>query len=185
MLVNLRALFGVILDIVLLRRGPENLPASNTLLAAAVAIFVALNVLAFQVFVVAQMPETPRAWPLMIVVASLLQLLWFRAAFRIVGKPERFAQTMIAVFATSTLFIPALALFGALIPYSKKGAAEAPPLLSFLFIAIEVWMLVILSRIVRVAFEWPWLAAIVFVFAANFATAVILSVLFGDSPKPV
>ena len=185
MLVNLRALFGVIIDIVLLRRGPENLPASNSLLAAVVAIFVALNVLAVQVLVVAQMPATPRTWPLMIIVAALLQLVWFRTAFRIVRKPERFVQTMIAVFATSTLFIPAVALFGALIPYSKKGASEAPPLLSFLFIAVEVWMLMVLSRIVRMAFEWPWLAAIVFVFAANFATAVILSVLFGDSPKPV
>jgi hypothetical protein len=185
MLVNLRALFGVIVDIVLLRRGPENLPASNTLLAAVVAIFIALNVLAIQVFIVSQVSTAPRAWPLMIIVAALLQLVWFRAAFGIVRKPERFVQTMIAVFATSTLFIPALALFSVLIPYSKKGAAEAPPLLSFLFIAVEVWMLMILSRIVRVAFEWPWLAAIVFVFAANFATAVILAVLFGDSPQPV
>ena len=34
MLANLRALFGVVVDIVLLRRGPEDLPASTVLLAS-------------------------------------------------------------------------------------------------------------------------------------------------------
>ena len=37
MLANLRALFGVVVDIVLLRRGPEHLPASPALLAVTIA----------------------------------------------------------------------------------------------------------------------------------------------------
>jgi hypothetical protein len=186
MLANLRALFGVIVDIVLLRRGPEHVPASSTLLVVIVTVYVALYTLAYATFIVPAVPATPPTWALQIVMAVLLELLWFRAAFHIARKPERFVQTMIAMFAVSTLFVPALAMVGTLMPYMKEGPAAQPPaMLSFLTAFVGVWMVVVLIRIVRAAFEWTWPAAIFFFVAANFVPVILLAIVFGDSPKPV
>ncbi|HLA73060.1 MAG TPA: hypothetical protein VK624_16255 [Steroidobacteraceae bacterium] len=186
MLANLRALFGVVVDIVFLRRGPENIPSSSTLLGVVVTVYVALYTLAYQAFILSAVPAAPRTWALQIVLAALIELLWFWIAFRIARKPERFVQTMTAVFATSMLFIPALAMVGALLPYMKEGSTAQPPaMLSFLTAFAGIWMVVILVRIVRSAFEWNWPRSIGFVLAANFVPVIILSLIFGDSPKPV
>jgi hypothetical protein len=186
MLANLRALFGVVVDIVFLRRGPENMPASNTLLGIVVVVYVALYALAYNAFILPAAPQAPRSWALQIVCAALLELAWFRIAFQLAGKPERFTQTATAIFATSTLFIPALAMIGSLMPYMQKGATTPPPALtSFLTAFIAIWMFVILIRIVRAAFEWTWPRSILFVLAANFVPMIILALLFGDSQKPV
>ena len=186
MLANLRALFGVVVDIVFLRRGPENIPSSSTLLGVVVTVYVAFYTLAYQAFILSAVPAAPRTWALQIVLAALIELLWFWIAFRIARKPERFVQTMTAVFATSMLFIPALAMVGALLPYMKEGSTAQPPaMLSFLTAFAGIWMVVILVRIVRSAFEWNWPRSIGFVLAANFVPVIILSLIFGDSPKPV
>jgi hypothetical protein len=186
MLANLRALFGVVVDIVFLRRGPENIPASSTLLGVVVTVYVTLYTLAYHAFVLSAVPAAPRSWALQIVLAVLIELLWFWIAFRIVRKPERFVQTMTAVFATSTVFIPALPMVGALLPSMKEGATVQPPaMLSFLTAFVGIWMVVILVRIVRAAFEWSWPISIAFLFAANFIPVIFLSLIFGDSPKPV
>jgi hypothetical protein len=186
MLANLRALFGVVVDIVFLRRGPENIPASTSLLVVVVGAYVALYTLAYRVFILPVAPSAPGSWALQIVCAVLIELLWFRVAFQIARKPERFVQTMTAVFATSTLFIPALAMVGALMPYMKDGgSAQAPALLSFLTAFVGIWMVVIVVRIVRSAFEWNWPISIFFVLAANFVPVIILSIVFGGSPKPI
>jgi hypothetical protein len=186
MLANLRALFGVVVDIVFLRRGPENMPASNTLLGIVVVVYVALYALAYSIFILPAAPATPHSWGLQIVFAALLELAWFRIAFQLAGKPERFTQTATAIFATSTLFIPALGMIGSLIPYMKEGnTAQPPALTSFLTAFIAIWMFVILIRIVRSAFEWGWPRSIFFVLAANFIPMIILSLVFGDSQKPV
>jgi hypothetical protein len=185
MLANLRALFGVVVDIVFLRRGPENIPASGTLLGIVLGIYLALYALAYHTFILPALPAPPGAWALQIVVAVLIELLWFKVAFQLARKPERFVQTMTAIFAASTLFIPALAIVAALLPYSKKEtAAQAPALLSFLSAFVVIWMLVILIRIVRSAFEWAWPISLAFVLAANIVPLIVLSILFGDSPKP-
>jgi hypothetical protein len=121
-----------------------------------------------------------------IVCASLLELLWFRIGFQLAGKPERFTQTATAIFATSILFIPSLAMIGSLMPYMEKGATAQPPALASFFSAfIMIWMIVILVRIVRSAFEWNWPRSIFFVIGANLVPIIILSLVFGESQKPV
>jgi len=40
-------------------------------------------------------------------------------------------------------------------------------------------------RIVRAAFEWHWIAAIIFIFGLNFASALVYGMLFGIPPNPV
>jgi hypothetical protein len=179
MLVNLRALLVRLIDIVLLRGGPEHMPASPALLAIIVAANVVLSALIY-----ASNPGSPETWQLQLLVVTVVTLLWFKAAFVLTGKPERFVQTSAAIFGTSTLFTPAiLPLSIALIPYLEKHAQDPtvtpPALLSLVAAAIGIWWVVVQVRIIRAAFDWTYFATIVFFFALNIATAVAYGVMFG------
>jgi hypothetical protein len=178
MLANLRALFGVIVDIVLLRRGPENLPASSGLLV----IVVALNTAVFALSMAAA-PQAPANWQARILISAAVSLLWYRAAFGLTRKRERFTQTMTAVFAANTLFIPVLVpMASALMPYLEKQQT-APPALGILTLLVAGWLFVVQLRIVRTAFEWPIAGAIAFIFAQELAGAIIFALLFGVAEK--
>ena len=177
MLVNLRAVLARVVDIVLLRAGPETLPASKGLLAVVVAVNVAVSAA-----VTAFMPTAPQSWPLQLLVGTIVTVLWFQLAFMLANKPERFLQTATAIFATTTLFLPALIpLVTALLPYLDKPdpAVDPPAALSILCALLAIWLLIVQVRIVRAAFEWPNFVAIIFIFGLNFASALVYGVLFG------
>jgi hypothetical protein len=183
MLGNLRALFGVMLDIALLRRGPESLPASTALMAGAIALYLALAAI-----LTSMVPNAPSLLALQFVVGTIVTLVCFDAAFRVSQKRERFVQTMTGIFGVGALFLPALLpLEIAMLPFVAKSDPQNPPP-SALFILtgiIEVWFIVVQVRIVRAAFEWPWYVAIAFFLAVRFAGALVSLLLFGAAPKTV
>jgi hypothetical protein len=179
MLVNLRALFGVFVDIILLRRGPEQLPASPALLAIVIAIYAALTAIA-----VSSLSIPTPDWQGKLFVGTLLALVWYQAAFVLARKRERFTQTMTATFAASALFTPALvplasALFA---QQAAKPETVSAPLAGLTFI-VSVWLFVIQVRIVRAAFEWPIPVAIGFIIAQQIIAMVVLYMLFGVPEK--
>jgi hypothetical protein len=181
MLANLRALFGVVVDIVLLRRGPEHLPASTALLLVAIALNLAVSAV-----LVAFAPKSPPTWPLQLIVGTLILLLWFRASFEVAQKRERFVQTMTAYILASTVFMPALVpLAAALQPFmaDPENVKQPPAMVLIPAVVVLVWMVAVQARIVRAAFEWPWLLSIVFILAQNFVSAFLLALMFG-TPRP-
>jgi hypothetical protein len=183
MLANLRALLGILVDIVLLRRGPDALPASPFLLGIVVAVNLVVSA-----FMTVVMPLAPESWALKLLLGTALTVLWYHVAFALVHKRERFAQTLIAIFGTSTLFIPVLyPLVTTLMPYMVKSdpVVPAPSALTILCALVALWLLIIQVRIVHAAFEWPYLAAILFIFAQNIASMFIFAILFGNPPPPV
>jgi len=180
MLVNLRVLFGRLIDIALLRGGPETLPASRGLLA-----FVILLNAVVAVLVVALVPAVPPFSPLGLFVSTIVPLLWFQVAFALAKKPERFVQTMTALFGVNVMFQPVVTpLFAALLPYMQKQDPSMPPpvAMSLLFLIITVWLFIVSVRIVRAAFEWHYVAAIVFVLAQNLAVVLVIAMMVGDPP---
>ena len=179
MLANLRALFGVVVDIVLLRRGPEHLPASPALLFVVIAINLAVSAL-----LVGLASRPPSSWPLQLAAGTLILLLWFRASFAVAQKRERFVQTMTAYLAASTVFLPALVpLASALQPFmaDPEKVQQPPALLLLAAIVVLVWMVTVQARIVRAAFEWPYFVSIVFILAQNFVSAYLLASMFGTA----
>jgi hypothetical protein len=183
MLANLRALFGVVVDIVLLRRGPEHLPVSQPLLVVVVAlncvaslIMGAVNGLAWHQALIQSL------------VGVAVMLSWYHLALSLANKRERFLQTMTGLFAVNVLFMPLIIpLLNEVMPYLQKPDPAVPPpmgaaLLSFL---IGVWVLVVEVRIVRAAFECPWLGAVLLVIGELFAAGLVGMMLFGQPPKPV
>jgi hypothetical protein len=180
MLANLRVLFGRLIDIVLLRGGPESLPASPGILGITILFNVVVTLI-----VVLLIPTATTFSPLEMIVSILVPLLWFQVAFSLVKKPERFVQTMTAFFGVNALFQPLVApMFAALVPYLAKQDPNMPPpaALSLLFLAVTVWLLIVWVRIVRAAFEWSTVGAVVFVLAQNFFAIVVYSALFGAAP---
>jgi hypothetical protein len=183
MLVNLRVLFARLIDIILLRAGPESLPASASLLAVVIALNVAVSAI-----ITSLISTAPSRLSVEFLLDIVVALVWFQVAFSLVNKRERFVQTMTAFFGVFTLFLPVLLpLAIALLPYTiKPDPANPPPTLPTLVgAALVIWLLVVLVRIVKAAFEWPYIAAIVFIFGLRIATALVYAMLFGIPSKPV
>jgi hypothetical protein len=188
MLANLRALFGVVVDIVLLRRGPEHLPVSQALLF----ITVALSTLASAFMGVATGTAFASAL-LQAIVGALVMLLWFHIALGLAEKRERFPQMMTALFAVNALFMPILIpLVVTVFPYIEKPDPANPPPAAPLFLAtaIGLWAFVVEVRVVRATFELEsmgrlaWLGAVLLVLGEFFAAAFIAMLLFGGPARP-
>jgi len=182
MLANLRALLGVLIDIILLRRGPEQLPASPALLATLVVANIILTSLA-AVF----MPVTFVAALLQATVSAAVLLLWFRSALTFAGKRERFTQLMIALVGVNLLFLPLiLPLFAALLPYLGKSDPQNPPpvMLMMIVLGIAAWAFFVQIRIVKATFEWPGFFAFLLLVGEVFAALVIMTLIFGTAPAP-
>src|SRR6516164_10676538 len=84
-------------QIALLRRGPQDLPASRLLLALTVGAFLAVH------FAVSSLLPPDNRWPGILVVATLFTLLWYVLVLRLAGRPERTLQTTTAVFGFQTV----------------------------------------------------------------------------------
>jgi hypothetical protein len=183
MLVNLRALFGSLVDLVLLRRGPETLPASPAVLAIVVALNAAVTAL-----VVVLIPAIPGVTPFELIVSAAVPLLWYWISFSLAKKPERFVQTMIAFFGVNVMFQPLLLpMYAALMPYIQKPDPNLPPpaALSLLSIGISVWLAIVWVRVIHAAFEWHYAICVVFLFAQNIVSLYTLAILFSGAPGPV
>ena len=181
MLANLRSLFGVVVDIILLRRGPEQLPTSSALLVAVILVFAAATTA-----VASQVADPELNWPLVLVTGMVMTLAWYHAALRLARKRERFVQTMTAMFAARAVFVPALIPLSAIISTHRNDTAPdaATTALALLALLLSLWQFAIEVRIVRSAFEWHIPGAIALVLAQEFFTIVVFVSLFGGAAPP-
>jgi hypothetical protein len=69
----------------------------------------------------------------------------------------------------------------ALMPYIVKPdpAVPTPAALGLLAMVVGFWLLIVQVRILRTAFEWHWIAALLFFFALNIASALAYGMIFG------
>jgi len=181
MLANLRVLFGVVVDIILFRRGPESMPASQVLLA----FVVVLNVIGSLFLGEVNSTNLGEAL-LQAVVGCAVMLAWFWFALAQAQKQERFMQMMTATFAVNALFLPAMIpMLGALMPYLEKADPATPPPAALLLLTmiIAVWALVVQVRIVRATFECPWAIAVLLVVGEILVASSVSLLLFGGAEK--
>jgi hypothetical protein len=176
MLANLRALFGVVVDIVLLRRGPEHLPASPPLLVVFILLYAGVTALVYT----SVAPAHPR-WLLALAFEILGALLWYRAALQMSSKPERFVQTMIALFAVRAIFAPLIMPLTFELMTQMQAQQSPSGLLQLLFLGLFVWWLTANAKIIKAAFEWPWPPAVIMVLGEEFALFLASAAIFGNS----
>ena len=114
----------IFLDIVLWRRGPQDLPVSGLLLAVTIGAYVAVSIVQL-----ALLDETASSWLFFIAVDPLLLAAWVWLLLRLYGKSERFLQTASAVFGTGAvlglaLYLPLQLVVTALGEAPTSGIAQ-------------------------------------------------------------
>jgi len=165
------------LDIALLRRGPEDVPASRPLLYATLAAFIVLNALLTVAF-----RPTVENWLPQLMVSVGFTLFWYRVLLSLFGHAERYVQTMTAVLGFGCIVTPVLLpAVGAMAPYmeAKQTAEQAMPFIVLLMLPLFIYLLFVSARILRAAIERPMFQCVMLVLLQTFLEPLLLLSLFG------
>ncbi|MBU6377905.1 MAG: hypothetical protein KJS95_05170 [Gammaproteobacteria bacterium] len=158
MTATLKTLF----DILLLRAGPADLPASSRLLWGSFATLVALQT-GLGAWL---MPEDTSILP-QALLSGLASLAWLAVVLRLFGRPERFTQTASAMLGIACLFAPiSLPVIAAIRPQAGQ-AVEWSPLVMLAF-GISLFLVYVNGRLLRAAIERPLLQCIVLFLLGEF-----------------
>src|SRR4029077_14121958 len=143
-------------QIALLRRGPQDLPASTLLLALTVSAYLGVNL------VVSSVLPPVKSWPAQVLVDTLFTLAWYVALLKLVGRSERILQTATAVFGLQGLLSPLL--IGSdwlMLHFGAEALWQVPVACAGLLLII--WLVAASSQIVKAALEWSSPASVVLV----------------------
>jgi hypothetical protein len=158
-------------QIALLRRGPQDLPASALLLALTLTGYLGVNAL-----VSALLPPVS-GWPLQLLVDTLFTLAWYVALLQLVGRPERILQTSTAVFGFQAVLSPALIASEWLMRrFGEQTTWQLP--IAFAGLALLVWLVAANGHVVKAALGWSGTASIMLVILQIFCGQLLLFALF-------
>ncbi|RJS92262.1 hypothetical protein D3260_12815 [Salinisphaera sp. Q1T1-3] len=172
-----------LVDLVLFRRGPQDLPGDqSTLIASAVAYCIAQFV---QIVMVAA-----NAGPALFqaLLASILLGLYAALVLRLRRLPNRFNQTATALFGAGTIItLLMLAPTHGLASYieslraasasAASDVATPSPLAALAYVALGIWGLAVYSHIYRHALEVPIAAGVAVTIGFEIAVLLVFSVL--------
>jgi hypothetical protein len=173
----MRELVRLFSQIALLRRGPQDLPASATLLGLTVVAYLGINLL-MNGLLPAPGPEAPghvteveqSSWIAQLLLDTAFTLVWYVALLRLAGKAERTVQTTMAVFGLQIMLTPLLFASGWLTPRFVHDSTWGVPVVLF-SVVLLVWLVAANSHIVKAALEWSGGASV---------ALVILQILAGE-----
>jgi hypothetical protein len=168
---DMNELIQLFAQIALLRRGPQDLPASTLLLALTVIGYLGVNLLVSSV-----LPPV-KGWPAQVLVDTLFTLAWYVALLRLLGRSERILQTATAVFGLQGLLSPLLiASDWLMLRFGEDALWQVPVACAGLLLI--VWLVAANSQIVKAALEWSSPASVVLVILQIFTGRVLLFALF-------
>ena len=172
----------VLVGIVRLRKGPEDLPYSTSLLLLFIIASCVLDAVTWAAVPLPEKSAAGASGALLIGVGVAVTLFWYSLLLRVAGKTERLVQTLTAVFGFQIILAPAL-LFTAwfYFTYYQDPSWKFPAAL--LRSAVEIWALVILARILRAATQWPMFTCVMLAVASELLAALLMASLV--SPAPV
>ncbi len=150
--------------IALLRRGPQDLPASRLLLILTVGGYVAVNAL------VDSLLPPGTGWPAQLAVDVLFTLAWYAALLQLTGRTERFLQTTTAVFGFQSVLAPLLIVSEWLMRrFGQDTTWQLPIAVGGL--ALVIWLIAANGHVVKAALDWS---------SATSVTLVILQIVAGQ-----
>jgi hypothetical protein len=163
----------VLTGIVRLRKGPEDLPYSVPLLLLLIVASCVLDAVTLAVVPLSEKVAVNYSAPLLIAIGLAMTLIWYGGLLRVAGKSERFTQTLTAVFGFQIVLAPAL-LFSAWFyaTYFQDPTWKTPS--GLLRSAVEIWVLVILARILSAATQWPLFACVLLAIANELLSALLM-----------
>ncbi len=156
-----------------MKRGPEDLPASTGLLAMIVLASIVPDVLLLSIL------PTPfeGSAAALIGVGIGVTLLWSAFVLRVAGKPERYVQTLTAIFGFQLVMAPVLVFSGwFIVAYNADPTWQTPAVA--LRLVVEVWALVVMARILRSATEWPMFACVLLAITNELLAFLIITTMF-------
>ncbi|MBV8146470.1 MAG: hypothetical protein JO184_15855 [Gammaproteobacteria bacterium] len=158
-------------QIALLRRGPQDLPASRLLLVLTVIAYLAVNLVVSTV-----LPPDGR-WLEALLVATLFTVVWYVLLLRFAGRPERTLQTTAAVFGFQAVLTPLVDGCGWLMRRFGEDSPWQMPVMCALLL-LFAWVIAANSHIVKAALEWSATSSVALVILQNLAGWLLLSALF-------
>jgi hypothetical protein len=171
----MQELVRLFVQIALLRKGPQDLPASTGLLALTAAGFFIVNCL-----VSAVLPPIPGPWLYQLVLDVIFTFAWYALLLRIVNRSERYLQTTMAIFGYQAVLAPLwIATVWLWRQFADDDTLSAPTLL--LALGVLLWNVAANVRIVRAALEWGIAASVALVILQTITEQALILYLFSHT----
>jgi hypothetical protein len=167
----MRELIQLFTQIALLRRGPQDLPASLLLLALTVIAYFVVNLIVSSV-----LPPTT-GWPARLLVDVLLTLAWYVLLLKLVGRPERILQTATAVFGFQAVLSPLVVMSEWLMRRFAQDTTWQFPV-TLMWLVLVIWVIAANSHVVKAALEWSSAASVALVILQILAGWLVMFALF-------
>lgn len=165
------ALARLYAQIALLRRGPQDVPASMLLLAITVVAYFAVNLL-----VNWALPAPDDPWLPILFVDVLFTLGWYTTLLSMLHRRERVLQTTTAVFGYRAVLAPLT--IGAEWLVRRFGSEQSWQLpLVIGYTAIVVWMIAANSHVLKAALEWSLFQCVALVILEIIASGLLVLAL--------
>lgn len=163
-----------------LRKGPEDMPASGNLLLVAIVAAVLLRAALLAI----PMPMGTEVNPALLIALSVgLVMAFVKVVLDIAGHPARFQQTMTAMFACEAVMAPALLAGRWLYSTYYETTSAMGALAGLPYYIADIWLFVAAVRILRSATEWPLLACVLLLFAAEMFITLVIVVFHPSVPS--
>jgi hypothetical protein len=171
-------LLRLFVQIALLRRGPQDLPASPVLLAVTALTYFVVSFLVYSA-----LPDMPEPWRKHLIAEVLYTLISLGVLLQIAGKPERYLQTATAVFGYLIVLSPLTICAGWLIQrFHDEPSLQLP--VALIGLTLFVWMIAIGQQVLKAALEWSTLASVVLVISWILLGQFVILALFPVDPLP-
>jgi len=168
-------LLKVFANIALLRRGPEDLPASAFLLLLSALVYALGSAATSAVFT-----HRPAQIFLEVLADIVLMLLWYGALLAVYRRRARLPQTLTALFGTgSLLYLIAFPVMSWL--HLQAGSPTGLQLPTLLMMVILIWSIAVAAHIVHRALEIPMTVAILIGITYFITSVLIFVLLFGTN----
>jgi hypothetical protein len=173
----MKELIQLFTQIALLRRGPQDVPASMLLLGITVVAYFGIN------FLVSSLMPPMKGWPAHLVVDVIFTLLWYVVLLRLAGRSERTLQTTTAVFGFQAVLSPLLVISdGLMLRFAQDTTWQLP--VAMIWLMLVVWVIAANSHVVKAALEWSSAASVFLVILQILAGQLVLAALFPMTSIP-
>jgi hypothetical protein len=162
-------------QIALLRRGPQDLPASPLLLAMTIAGYFVAHLV-----VGTLLPPFPGPWVAHLCLDTVFTFVWYALLLYVAKKPERFVQTTTAVYGYQAVLSPLLvAALWLQRRFDPESVWQFP--VTMVSLALLIWIIAANSHIVKAALEWSMAPSVALVILQTLAGDLLILTLFPSS----
>lgn len=158
-------------QIALLRRGPQDVPASGLLLVLTVCGYLVVNLLVGALF-----PPGAHWWQVALI-DTLFTLIWYAALLQLLGRRERILQTTTAVFGFQAVLTPLVICAQWL---ARRVGEDSPwqVAVTCLGLLLFVWLIAANSHVVKAALEWSATSSVALVILQTLVGWLLLVAMF-------